>query len=550
MADNVEIIPSDDPVDEKYRVYASIAFALLLLGVGIPLWWHTTAVPRVALPYSGIDDLSNLELKILSTITIASISKSRGELLAEEISREFKNCELYKIVIRNKQISRDLTSSAFTPSDHEEIARDFDVKEGEILLLEAPNLDKVLVGSNRSVFFPSDTSGFKLTQLLSQWILRNESLALTRNALTDPTKYRLDDENRRRFPASSAYDVLLTVINPEPEKLNVDWDLPKLVKDYLEPFLDHVASIATFSVKSQWLYLMPLDVRPKQIPDNSVLGRHYALSEDVLPQLITPFEKKIASQVSRHPCINLITYMAPCEHAPIHIYTREGHKTKFMHNLEGFLSPRWGAVAISNPDPQACAESKENEIIKSNVSPAAVMGAFVTQLRLLLGIPDPNDIIGGAQVSPLVDSKPRQWELDALLRVRAIEQLTSAKLTLQSLAQLLKEISNIVITDTVANRIKSALELVQQSGDQLERGQLTQGFLLSKEAFITAEAAFTDPSLLALLYFPEDQKYAVYIPLFLPVMIPVLLSLKKIKRYYFSGHFWRTGFNFFSNVSS
>lgn len=116
------------------------------------------------------------------------------------------------------------------------------------------------------------------------------------------------------------------------------------------------------------------------------------------------------------------------------------------------------------------------------------------------------DNIPGVQVTPLVGSKPRDWELDALLRVRAIEQLTSAKLTLQSLAQLLGKISNIVITETVGNRIKNALDLVELSAKKLESGELMEGFRLSKEAFITAEAAFTDPSLLALLYFPDDQK--------------------------------------------
>lgn len=74
------------------------------------------------------------------------------------------------------------------------------------------------------------------------------------------------------------------------------------------------------------------------------------------------------------------------------------------------------------------------------------------------------------------------------------------------MAQLLGEISNIVITETVGNRIKNALNLVELSANKLENGYLTEGFLLSKEAFITAEAAFTDPSLLALLYFPDDQK--------------------------------------------
>ncbi|CAK9816004.1 GPI transamidase component PIG-S [Anthophora plagiata] len=128
--------------------------------------------------------------------------------------------------------------------------------------------------------------------------------------------------------------------------------------------------------------------------------------------------------------------------------------------------------------------------------------------------------------------KLRDWEVDALLRVRTIEQLTSAKLTLQSIAQLLQEIGNIVVTDVVGNRIKTALRLVENSAERLANGDLAEGFLLSKEAFVTAEAAFSDPTLFALQYFPDDQKYAVYTPLFLPAMVPVLLSLKNIYRYY------------------
>lgn len=114
--------------------------------------------------------------------------------------------------------------------------------------------------------------------------------------------------------------------------------------------------------------------------------------------------------------------------------------------------------------------------------------------------------LNGVTAVPSSELKLRDWEVDALLRIRTIEQLTSAKLTLQSLAQLLQEISNIVITDIVGNRIKTALHLVEKSAERLNDGDLTSGFLLSKEAFVTAEAAFSDPTLFALLYFPEDQK--------------------------------------------
>lgn len=96
--------------------------------------------------------------------------------------------------------------------------------------------------------------------------------------------------------------------------------------------------------------------------------------------------------------------------------------------------------------------------------------------------------------------------MDNLLRIKTVEQLTSAKLTLQSLARLLREISNIVITETVGNRISNALDFVVVATKLLEQGDLENAFVASKEAFVLAEAAFTDPSMLALLYFPDDQK--------------------------------------------
>lgn len=78
-------------VSEKYRVYASISFAILLFAIGVPLWWHTTAVPRVAVPYSGITALSNLNIKIRSRIIIGSTSRTRAQQLTDYIAKAFEN---------------------------------------------------------------------------------------------------------------------------------------------------------------------------------------------------------------------------------------------------------------------------------------------------------------------------------------------------------------------------------------------------------------------------------------------------------------------------
>jgi phosphatidylinositol glycan class S len=79
-------------------------------------------------------------------------------------------------------------------------------------------------------FSPAHPDSAKIAQVLSQWIYRDAALALTKNALTEPTEFSLDVVNRRRFPASPNYDVLLTIVNPEPELLKVDRSFSRIAQ--------------------------------------------------------------------------------------------------------------------------------------------------------------------------------------------------------------------------------------------------------------------------------------------------------------------------------
>lgn len=76
----------------------------------------------------------------------------------------------------------------------------------------------------------------------------------------------------------------------------------------------------------------------------------------------------------------------------------------------------------------------------------------------------------------------------------------------QSLSQLLAKIGTIVIGDEVGENVFAATRATQKGLNALNSGALHEAFVQSKEAFRQAEIAFTDPSLLALLYFPDDQK--------------------------------------------
>lgn len=187
------------------------------------------------------------------------------------------------------------------------------------------------------------------------------------------------------------------------------------------------------------------------------------------------------------------------------------------------MSARWGGVQFLNSDQMSC--NKSVSFIPDDLS---IMSPIITQFHSLIGVPNMSKHV---LLMPLKSSTLRTWQLDSMYRLKIIEQYTNARITLISLSRLLGEISNIVIIEEVGKAVTESVDAANKVLQYLEKGQLEQALEYSKIAFETSEFAFTHPSLLALLYFPDDQKYAVYIPLFLPVMIPVLMSLKGVKKW-------------------
>jgi hypothetical protein len=70
----------------------------------------------------------------------------------------------------------------------------------------------------------------KLSEVLESWLLQEKSLEQTVAAMTTPTEADQDHSGRRRVPAAEEYEIMVTVVNPEPEKLRLNWDLPEAVQ--------------------------------------------------------------------------------------------------------------------------------------------------------------------------------------------------------------------------------------------------------------------------------------------------------------------------------
>jgi len=99
-----------------------------------------------------------------------------------------------------------------------------------------------------------------------------------------------------------------------------------------------------------------------------------------------------------------------------------------------------------------------------------------------------------------------------------------------SLVAMLDKVKNIVIKQDVAEKIARSVTLLQtvRQASTIDKVRLYENIL---NAHSLAVAAATDDSLLGLLYFPEDQKFGIYVPLFLPAMMSILGGMKALKEF-------------------
>ncbi|XP_074654533.1 GPI-anchor transamidase component PIGS-like [Tubulanus polymorphus] len=537
----------DEPAaaEEKTQLaYAAIGVATVCLLVGVPLWWKTTTVYRVNLPYDDMYALIEKKLEYTTPFTVVYMGENPKKqdlaTFAKELrktmlssGRESEITAVYRGNVRRWfEEEKQLFTAAVDVNDFTEKIEAAklidDIGRYKFYIFPLNNkikLSRYHITNRQNIYIsePDDWSGLAdEIKVLMNNVLVNEDLL--ENSYQTAKGHRLslkpDKDSMRSVGYHPNYDLTFTLINPQPDIIRVSWNIETAVKNYLNPFLQAMQEYSTFSVKSQVLYYTSISVRPSK--DNA--ANCFYLKPHELPHLINPIERDLASFASKDPSLNFILYIPYRGHSPLHIYTAQGKPA----STNAFLSPRWGGVVIENvPNPKNRTQLPSRETL--NMQP--IMGKFIEQLRQLIGIqtrlPYANIEFQSAGITAVT-----QWELNIWLRKRTIENIATSAATLKSLADLLGKIKNMVINDDIGNEVQLAVDSVTNAHQHLKQGLLRDAFEASKQALQASEKAFFDPSLLELLYFPEDQKFAIYIPLFLPISLPILTSLYSAFKYF------------------
>jgi hypothetical protein len=117
-----------------------------------------------------------------------------------------------------------------------------------------------------------------------------------------------------------------------------------------------------------------------------------------------------------------------------------------------FLLPQWGGIVIYNPPPET---SSHIQLTSSHLDP--IFSVFSNQLLTLLGVHHLPPGVHAAISDPENLSVLTDWQLDSLLRRRALENTRGSQDTLRSIVKLVDQIENMPVGQYVKGDVQDAL---------------------------------------------------------------------------------------------
>ena len=311
---------------------------------------------------------------------------------------------------------------------------------------------------------------------------------------------RMASRRRRSLKYSPTYHITISLFTPS--AVPSSWEIEAAIAEHLRPLLESISVISNFTVDTQIQLFATLSpsVHP---PEYDAERGTWTLREEDLSGFINAAEWPLSPSIGGGPTLNFVLYVPDPSTSPLAV---KGSQAR------SWLVPQWGGVVILNPQTSSASAST---LSKEAIQPALLI--FSHQLLSFLGAPEtPSSLL---------------LQLQTLTRVQVASLLLSASSTMGSLANLTVALPSIAIPETVSSAVDTTLSHLGRTCNALKEGRFKDALENARTAEAEAERGFFEKSMVGQVYFPDEHKVAVYLPLLGPVGVPLIMSaLKELRR--------------------
>ncbi|KAL5353140.1 GPI transamidase component [Pseudogymnoascus australis] len=494
--------PPEKPRSIRIRLYVIVSFWAIVLFLGLPIWWWTTAIYRADLPLDVMMDWADgracrpvFPLRI--SIDAGSLQDQEAQNLLRATQHALDDLNDFSAHHLRLQLSGPAQVPQQTPANisilptanqnDEEVALLVRLLPGQtteaVLQPYAPTLDihytPNQVPTSASSSAPLATyiatnlrEIFAEEQAMIAYLLATSSSPPERSpkALAPEVAEALAKRSTRSMKYARTYHLTFSLFTPSATPST--WAIEQALEEHMKPLLDSFSAISNFTI----------DTQVQLYAQTGVTGD--ILRKEDLSGFINHAEWPLSPSIGGAPTLNFIIYIGDME-------VEGGSKS--------WLIPQWGGVIIQpNID---------------DLRPA--MLTFSTHLLALIGAPE-------SLTLPL--------RLSTLTRVRSAGLLLKASSTLGSLARLTLALPSISIPRSVADGVSTTLAHLEAACGGLGGVAGLEHARVAEEA---AERAFFEKSMVGQVYFPDEHRVAVYLPLLGPIGVPLVMAVLK------EGKAWR-----------
>lgn len=482
------------------RVLASFVCVIL---AAVPAWWALTTITRLSLPSEEVR-----AWEVRGTCPI----RATWAVILEDVQPDLSFCERAQTQLQ-------------THTDQHDLCLDWHVSAPNVCAAGEP-LDHATrtFSVPLSAYENQGTTG--IVEYLSSLFGASSYQAPADAVNTSAIASAFQHDDPRVVQYAPHIRIVFSLLQEDASLGNGfdGWDLTHALQDIkahkalapLAQTLEALERVYSVQLESQVQWYAPLESTPQPMHHPERMNEtYYAVSmQDVsvfvnsVHWALDSYGTADLSPATEIRTLQMVLFVPSVQHSPLYIEDPDiGTVAE-----PAWLVPQWGGVVVWNPTKRI--EGAPSTVLSLETLQEP-MSRFTGQIRTLLGL----------HVESLAMTEPDQQR--ALLQAaeglewrRTLEMTRSAVETLASIVRLVNKMPSLGVNAKVRDEFLASLhELAFCDSSRLDT------LARATSAHTHASRAFYDPSMLVTLYFPNEHKFAVYTPLFGPMVLPLILAV-------------------------